>query len=154
MICGDKEMIISSKVCQVAQVHPSPEAEGCPPDPSQGLLERLCSATPYEWWPTQLSWNSNDENFVPKPLTACSTIDLKIPVTIVSQLVILRCPQRWTSSTPPWIAKLVQTLFSRSYQPSQAMTAQRKCCQQPKQAMTVNKKLSALTGYDGEILEL
>ena len=22
-----------------------------------------------EWWPTQLSWNFNDENFVPKPLT-------------------------------------------------------------------------------------
>merc|ERR1711872_653000 len=25
-----------AQVCQVAQVHPSPETEGCPPDPSQG----------------------------------------------------------------------------------------------------------------------
>ena len=29
------------------------------------LLEEML----FEWWPTQLSWNINDENFVPKPLT-------------------------------------------------------------------------------------
>ena len=115
-----------------------------------------------EWWPTQLSWNSNDEKFVPKPLTLYVITFLCIGLFHIMVSILL--PQvppavnqfystldRQTGTDPyflaaisphrPWQLKrniaisLYRPWRLSCYQPLQAMTAEFSS-HQPLQAMT------------------